>query len=183
MVEFEQLWNDIVKRSDQQNIPIVQDKAELEYVFNILRGCNSYLEVGTAEGNSLYVLAQAMPKGSSVTYIDWAEPHTEKPRQWALDRLADYSVKEIHADSNNLSTPLELEAGYFDAVLIDAGHDDLNVVIDAMLYGPHASKYIIFHDIRLPDVERVFDWYSRQRRGRSYRVVNSETFGYGIIEL
>lgn len=182
-MQFEEAWNYIVKRSKAAAIPVVQDRTELEYVFNLMKDCNSYLEVGTAEGNSLYVLANAMPKGSEITYIDWAEPHTEGPRNAILEQLKDYKITPIHGDSNDLFTLNRLD-GMYDAVLIDAGHDDFNVAIDAMLYGPMARKYIIFHDIQLPDVNRAFEWYCRQRPDcKNYRVVNSETYGYGILEV
>lgn len=186
MKEFNELWDFIIARSADQNMPIVQDKAELGYVFNLMKNCSSYLEVGTAEGNSLYVLANAMPEGSEITYVDWAEAHTEDKRNFILDRLSDYKITPVHADSNDLTTKdLASEFGdkKYDCVLIDAGHDDFNVSIDALLYGPLARKYIIFHDIKLPDVERAFNWYCKQRpECKNYRIINSETYGFGVIE-
>jgi len=181
---FEDLWNYIVKRSRDAGIPVVQNKEELEYVFNLLKDCKSYLEIGTAEGNSLYVLTNALPKGSEVAYIDLGEPHTEAHRKVILDQLKDYKICAVHGDSNNLDNVLKLSPRLFDAVLIDAGHDDFNVAIDAFLYGPMAKKYIIFHDIQLPDVNRAYEWYCRQKpQCKNYRVVNSGNFGYGIIEV
>lgn len=182
--QFEDLWNFIVKRSDDMAMPVVQNKTELEYVFNILRDCQSYLEVGTAEGNSLYVLANALPEQSEITYIDWAEPHTKEKRDFVLDKLKNYKITEIHADSNDFKTASLLSGKTFDVVLIDAGHDDFNVAIDSILYGSLATKYIIFHDVQLPDVSRAFEWYAKQRpECRAYRIVNSPTYGYGILEL
>lgn len=184
MSTFNELWDFIVKRSDQANMPVVQDKSELEYVFNLLRDCKSYLEIGTAEGNSLYVLANAMPKGSEITYIDWAEPHTKQNRDFVLNKLADYKLTAIHGDSNDFSTMVGVNGNRYDAVLIDAGHDDFNVAIDAIFYGTLAAKYLIFHDVKLPDVERAFDWYAKQRpECRAYKIVNSAHFGYGIMEI
>jgi len=182
MQGFNEHWDFIVKRSNDACMPVVQNKEELEHVYNLLTGCESYLEVGTAEGNSLYVLANAMPKGSPVTYIDWAEKHTEENRAFVLSRL-DYPVTPIHGDSNDYATLNQVIDKKYDAVLIDAGHDDFNVAIDALFYGPLARKYIIFHDIQLPDVSRVFDWYCKQMNKKSYRVVNSEHYGYGVICL
>ena len=165
-------------------MPVVQEYQELEHVFNLMKGCESYLEVGTAEGNSLYVLAQAMPKMSEITYIDWAEPHTKENRNFILSKLTDYKITPIHADSNDMATLNLVRGKRYDAVLIDAGHDDFNVAIDALYYGPLAKKYIIFHDITLKGVERAFNWYVKQIKHKSaYRVVNSETYGYGIIEV
>lgn len=182
-MKFEELWNYIIKRSADICIPVVQDRTELEYVFNLMRNCTSYLEVGTAEGNSLYVLANAMPKGSEITYIDWAEKHTEGPRNAILGQLTDYKITPIHGDSNDYSTMHRVKTAS-DVVLIDAGHDDFNVALDAIFYGQFASKFIIFHDIQLPDVNRAFEWYCRQRpECKNYRIVNSTHFGYGIIEV
>lgn len=184
MKEFSELWDYIVKRSEKACIPVVQDRTELEYVFNLMKDCKSYLEVGTAEGNSLYVLANAMPTGSEVTYIDWAEKHTEAHRNAILEQLTDYKITPIHGDSNEQSTLMRIKGESFDVVLIDAGHDDFNVVIDAIFYGNCANKFIIFHDIQLPDVNRAFTWYCKQRpECKNYRVVNSETYGFGIIEV
>ncbi len=163
-------------------MPVVQDREELEYVFNLLKDCESYLEVGTAEGNSLYVLAQALPVNSEITYIDWAEPHTKDKRDFILAKLTDYKITPIHADSNDMATLNKVRGKKYDAVLIDAGHDDFNVAIDALYYGPLARKYIIFHDIQLPDVNRVFEWYSKNCPDlKPMRIVNSEHYGYGIL--
>jgi len=93
--EFNDLWAFIVKRSNDASMPVVQDKEELEYVFNLLKDCESYLEVGTAEGNSLYVLANALPVNSEITYIDWAEKHTKENRDFILSRLTDYKITPI----------------------------------------------------------------------------------------
>lgn len=179
---FEQHWDYIVKRSQDACIPVVQDKEELRYVYNLLTECSSYLEVGTAEGNSLYVLAHALPKGAEITYIDWAEKHTEAHRNKILDELSDYKITAVHGNSNDFLTHEAVNRN-FDAVLIDAGHESFEAAIDAFLYGPLATKYIIFHDIKLPEVEKAFNWYSRQRpECKAYRVINSEHYGYGILE-
>lgn len=184
MQPFNEAWNFIVKRSTDMAMPVVQDREELEYVYNLLSQCKSYLEVGTAEGNSLYVLANAMPKGSDVTYIDWAEEHTKEKRNFILQKLDDYNITPVHGDSNDYATLNRVKDKRFEAVLIDAGHDDFNVAIDALFYAPLATKYIIFHDIQLPDVARVFDWYSRQiPQRRFYKIVNSESYGFGVIEV
>lgn len=193
---FEDHWNFIVNRSKEACIPVVQDKAELEYVYNLMKDCTSYLEVGTAEGNSLYVLTNAMPKGSEITYIDLAEPHTKPHRDMILERLKDYEITPIHMNSNDREAIQAARTAFYtkhhdrnehhgyDMVLIDAGHEDFNVVIDALWYGELARKYIVFHDIQIPDVRRAFEWYCHVRKYcKNYRVVNSENYGYGIIEV
>lgn len=178
--EFKEVWRDITKRD---GVVTVQNREELEHVFNLLYGLDSYLEVGTAEGNSLYVLAHALKSDARITYIDYGEKHTTLARNEVLDRIPQ-KVKSIHGDSNAFTTFSQVQHDRYDAVLIDAGHNAINVAIDALFYGPLATKYIIFHDVQLPEVSRAFEWYRAQFPEReSYRFVNSETFGYGIIKV
>lgn len=178
---FEELWQEITKRP---GVVTVQDHDELEHVFNLIGGCESYLEVGTAEGNSLFVLARALKACSPITYIDYGERHTIGPRDEVLNKLVEegHQITAVHGDSNDYATYNHVCNKRFDVVFIDAGHDDFNVAIDALFYAALATKYIIFHDVQLPDVSRVFDWYCKQFPHRKfYRVVNSVNFGYGII--
>lgn len=178
---FDQLWKDI----DGRCTYTVQDRQELEYIYNLMKGASSYLEVGTAEGNSLYVLGHALHKDAEITYIDFGEEHTTEKRDQVLDKLRRlYSVTGIHGDSNDFSVMKQVNGKQFDVVLIDAGHTEANVVIDAIFYGPLARKYIFFHDVQLEPVGRAFDWYCRQRPDKkSYKVINSDTYGYGVIEI
>lgn len=180
---FEERWSEITKRP---GVVTVQDRAELEFVYNLIGGCSSYLEVGTAEGNSLFVLADALEGSAPITYIDYGEKHITEPRDEILNKLVEegHLITAIHGDSNDFATYKHVHGKNFDVVLIDAGHEDFNVTIDALFYASLATKYIIFHDVQLLDVSRVFDWYCKQfPQRKSYRVVNSETFGYGIMEI
>jgi len=180
---FENHWNYIVHRSVKNGIPVVQDSDELEYVYNLMQGCKSYLEVGTAEGNSLYVLTKAMPAGSKVTFVDFGENHTAEPRQAMLDLLKDYDIKPIYGNSNHQET-YDRVSGMYDAVMIDAGHTYDNVINDAENYGQFANKYIFFHDIQIPDVLKAFEEYAEHRSDcRQIRVVNSANYGFGILEI
>lgn len=185
--DFDSLWREICQRS--ASFPVVQEYSELKHVFDMIKGCKSYLEIGTAEGNSLYALAHALEPGAKITYVDWDEPHTRAPRKWVIDTLTNlgYDITPIHANSNDLTTkdnlPFKAPYRHYDCVMIDAGHDEINVAIDAIQYAPLAGKYIFFHDVMLPEVARVFEWYSRQRPDcRSYRFINSQNFGYGVME-
>jgi hypothetical protein len=67
--------------------------------------------------------------------------------------------------------------------MIDAGHDFYDVLCDARYYGPMATKYIIFHDICLPEVEAAVTHYQRETGLKLRKVINSPTFGYGIMEI
>lgn len=180
---FDELWREINQRG---SVITVQEYRELEHVFKLLQGCESYLEVGSAEGNSMYVLAHALKSGAHIAYIDWDEDHTRAPRQEVVKAITDMgiTVMPVHSDSNDFAAKEQIKDYRYDAVLIDAGHEDFNVAVDAMLYAPLATKYIIFHDLMIKDVSRVFDWYCKQRQDcRNYTFIRSENYGYGIMEI
>lgn len=190
-MQFEEAWNFIVERSRKACIPVVQDRTELEYIFNLMKDCKSYLEVGTAEGNSLYVLAHALQEKENIVCVDFGEKHTEPPRNLVIQSLEakGFDIIEVYGNSHGpevVSFVPRYKPGctHFDAVLIDAGHSYEDVIADAVAFGSLAEKYIFFHDIRIPDVNRAFEWYCRQRpECKNYRVVNSENYGYGVIEV
>lgn len=200
-MKFSEAWDFIVKRSQDMAMPVVQDKEELAYVYGLLEKCKSYLEVGTAEGNSLYVLAKAMPKGSFISFIDLGENHTEKKREYILELLRpDYDIRMVLGDSTLPDTQQRMISKLYserkdrdngeidcnvDCVLIDGGHDFPTVLSDAILYGHLADKYIIFHDVQLPPVAAAYDWYRERycKDKKTYRVVNSDNYGYGVIEV
>lgn len=195
MKSFDELWQFIVDRSnlDIKPVVVVQDKIELEYIFNLMRDCDckSYLEIGTAEGNSLYVLSQAMKRHPALAFVDLGEHHTESPRDEVLKILESecfYVKDRIHGDSTYPDTLLRLTVGKpnkkFDCVLIDGGHDYTTVLSDAIFYAPMATKYIFFHDIQLPEVKAAVEWFvKRWDLGEYSTFINSDTFGYGIIKV
>lgn len=185
MKTFDELWSEIEERLTKQNIVIVQDKEELRHVFGLVAGSKSYLEVGTAEGNSLYVLAHALDPNAKITFVDFGEEHTAQPRREVLARIPQ-SARNITPIMGNSHAGESIRLAWhdnYDVVMIDAGHTYEDVIADAAAYGPKALKYIIFHDVMLPEVNRAFEWYARQIQRKSYRFVNSRTYGYGVIEL
>lgn len=194
---FHELWRDIEERSRRWAIPIVQDYKELEYVFNLIKNqpkyleCDTYLEVGTAEGNSLYVLSHALHNGpfSRIEFIDYGELHTAGARNEILDKLPIKAFGHL-GNSHNVriinSANQETHEGlsYSSCVMIDAGHTYEDVIADAIAYGHLATKYIFFHDVQLPLVKAAVEWYLKQNPQFKYHeFINSETYGYGIIEV
>lgn len=192
MTEFSELWDYVVKRTER-GVMTVQERSELEHVFNLMKSfyCQSYLEVGTAEGNSLYVLGNAVRKNGRIIYIDLDEKHTRDARDEVVDILCKSHVIAYHAgDSTHASSPYHFGNRFrddkvkFDCVLIDGGHDFATVLSDAINYAPLANKYVFFHDIQLPEVKKAVEWFvPRWNLGKYSTFVSSPTFGYGIIEV
>ncbi len=185
---FDKLWTDIEERSQRWAIPIVQDKIELEYVFNLMKGCKSYLEVGTAEGNGLYVLSHALADDACVQAIDFGESHTKAPRDEVTGKWSRYyeTLGNSHDAEIISCTCFDKENGLasFEIVFIDAGHTYEDVIADAIAYGHLATKYICFHDIQLPPVRKAYEWYAAQNpQMKKSEFINSETYGYGILEI
>lgn len=152
----------------------VQNREELEHVYNLTRECKTYLEVGTAEGNTLHVLGNNM----NVTFVDLCEPHTEKSR-----KEVQKNSSMVDGNSHDFNV-IKRVNGKYDFVLIDAGHKYTDVIADAYAYGLLATKYILFHDIRMLEVAAAFSWFVQNNNFKNYyKFVRSEGFGYGVIEL
>lgn len=196
MKTFDELWNDLKERSQRWAIPIVQDYHELEHVFNLMKGCESYLEIGSAEGNTLLTLGQALgaTKESEryISYVDFGEKHTTPARDEAIERLEAIDVLAGGLHGNSHSREIIPVIGWngrsgprtYDAVFIDAGHSYEDVIADAIAYGHLATKYIFFHDIQLPEVRKAYEWYLAQNPElKHYEFINSPNYGYGIITL
>lgn len=182
-VNFEECWEFICKRCESKNFPLVQNKQELEHVFNLMQGAESYLEIGTAEGNSLYVLAHALKLGAHITYVDIDEDRIRPKREEVVKLLRDkgFIVTQVHGNSMYRAS-IEGAKGEYDVVMIDAGHTFDEALADGNNYGPLAKKYVIFHDVCMPSVNNAFSLYQKETGLSAYRFINSDTFGYGILK-
>lgn len=178
---FNELWDFVLRR----NITVVQDRHELEHVFNLIQGCESYLEIGTAEGNSLYVLAHALEPGAKITCVDLGESHTKPRHADIMQKLSPtYLVAMYHGNSMDEATYPNKEK--HDVVLIDGGHDYRTVLSDCQMYVPLAKKYVLFHDVKLPDVGKAVGKYLNENNPGNWKYrefVNSPTMGFGILEV
>lgn len=162
---------------------LAQDKEEMEHIYNLMLGCNSYLEIGTAEGNSLYVFGHALPKGSTITYVDAAERHTQSYREEKLEHMKGYNVIAIHGNSHHEDAIKKARENRYDCVFIDAGHTYDDVLQDARNYAPLADKYVFFHDVQLPPVMEAYKKWQEESGTKGYEVINSMNYGYGVIKL
>ena len=177
---FDTLWRFVLRR----HITVVQECSELEHVFNLIQGCGSYLEIGTAEGNSLYVLAHALKPGAKITSVDLGENHTRPYVNEVIGLLnPEYTVARYTGDSTKPDTYPQMEK--HEVVLIDGGHDYDTVLSDCRMYAPLATKYLLFHDVMLPDVRRAMnDFLNNFSTAWHYsEFINSPTMGYGIVEI
>ena len=178
MYGFEDFWQFITKRRPA----VVQQREELEHVFNLIHGCESYLEIGTAEGDSLYVLAHALKPGSRITSIDLGELGTRTLVEQIMQLLMPlHSVAIYRGNSMDASTyPRKVK---HEVVLIDGGHDYETVKSDIAMYAGLATKYLIFHDVMMPSVKQAVDEYVRESGAKYHEFVRSETMGFGVMEI
>lgn len=187
MSDFESLWHWVSHRRHTDRQP-VQIKEEIEHIYNLISGCSSYLEIGTAEGDSLFILAHALGISPFIFYVDYAEKHTEFFRNEVIGLLKKENINPhgIHGDSHHYASIKEAYVlNTFDVVMIDAGHEYEDVIADAIAYGGLADKFIIFHDIKLPPVAKAFDWYvhSQGYKNTEKFCVENSPYGFGIIRL
>lgn len=189
---FQELWKFINARG---SVITVQEEHELHHVFDLMRGCDcqSYLEVGAAEGNSLYVLGHAVREATTercISYIDYGEKHTEASRSEALAKMGK-PCWPFFGDSTNPRTFFDRSFHRFDppkptydCILIDGGHDFATVLSDSILYAPLANRYVFWHDIQLPEVRKAYEWFkARWNLGEYSEFIHSDTFGYGICKI
>lgn len=175
MNDFEKRWNWITKRAGGET-NVVQERHEINHIYNLMEACQcgSYLEIGSAEGTSLYVLG---PMAKEVDLIDFGEAHTKDLREQVIKEL-NKPVRQILGDSRMPDTYNQVKDKRYDCILIDGGHDYETVLSDCRLYVPLAVKYVFFHDVQLPQVKKAIDDY-----GCKYQTfINSNSYGYGILK-
>jgi hypothetical protein len=122
-----------------------------------------------------------------IVYVDYGEKHTQVARDEAIS-LMKSSITPILGNSHSHSAVgLAERYGPYDAVMIDAGHSFADVVADAMSYGAMARKYVIFHDVVMPEVCAAFDWYCHMQGYKLPQIAKfispGSSFGYGVIKL
>lgn len=179
MKPFDELW-----KFATRNGSIVQEFCELNHVYNIMLECKpqSYLEIGSAEGNSMYVLGHVVDK--YIDYVDFGEDHTTAQRNECIEELKkiDKNITGYLGDSTNPKTLPNKKK--YDCVLIDGGHDYNTVLSDCMTYAGLATKYVFFHDVQLEPVREAIEFYlKRWPLGKYSTFINSESYGYGIVEV
>lgn len=168
-----------------------QDPLEIGVVTNLIReNTRTYLEIGTAEGGSIYYFGHCLPLKTAVC-VDYDEDHTREVRQWAFDELEaigkdcekmkpKVSPSLLSGDSKDpviIDAVKNIYPDGCDVVFIDGGHDYQTVLSDWKNYGPMANKFCIFHDICLNEVKRVWDSIPAPK----LNIIETGKYGMGIV--
>jgi predicted O-methyltransferase YrrM len=130
-----------------------QNDAELASFVDLLKRENvqSYSEIGSKVGYSLWRVANALRKGSRIVSVDL--PHGDRSTQRHLEACRaelenrGYDIRLILGDSTKPDVVESVrKLGPFDACFIDANHTLPYVTADWNNYGPMA-RIVAFHDI------------------------------------
>lgn len=162
----------------------VQDKEELQQTVEYIGKHGSVLEIGSAEGFSAVIWGHTvLEPGGKLVMVDYGEKHTEKGRKRAMESLSlsGRSVSLIRGNSHAPSVIADVQAhGQFDVVYIDAGHTYEDVVQDYYNYGVLAKKFVVFHDIKLPEVG-IF-WSGLKGKKVEFVTAGSK-YGIGVLHV
>lgn len=161
-----------------------QDISEISAVAHILHGLDvqSMLEIGTAEGGSANMWLEALSLSYFVS-VDIDEDKTREMRDRVLDRMWDagVTVRAIAGYSQNSDVVEKVKAAIehtgIDCVFIDGGHSYMEAKLDWENYGPLASVCVVFHDIGLPDVRKLWNEITLPKLA----IVESGRYGMGIV--
>jgi hypothetical protein len=164
----------------EKNAFVHQHPPELVWLLSKLTGIESVLEIGSASGHTLYMMAMECMKGSKVCSIDAG--------LYAAD--LDMVMKEIqkggreaawfHGDSKS---PRAIEFAQsmapFDFIFIDGDHSYEGVKSDWENYGQMA-KMVGFHDIAHPHHEVSSLWAEIKNDHKTEECVLSN-MGIGLV--
>lgn len=189
---FEKAWAEAVAAASV----VVQEKEELFGLIALMeaQGVQTYLELGASEGVSLYCIVWCLPQLREVHVVDPGEPHSIGRLTAVINALPCPCHFHPATTAGALATIQDLvkqrytdtsKPGLFDAVLIDAGHTYEDVKHDWEAYGP-LGKMVIFHDIRLPAVNKLWLEIKPRLRGvevhtAALSVPGGEKMGFGVV--
>lgn len=192
-LNFSKIWWDIL----EDRMKPVQNRSELEQIFNIMIDLkpSSYLEVGTAEGDSLYALGQTVADGGMISFVDLGEFHTTPLRNKRIGWLTDmgYTVEGYIGNSMDFDVVARVreDGKRFDVVMIDAGHKYEEVKSDWENYGDLANKAVIFHDINMKAVRKLWEEVKQWATEKNFQTkeiispdkTDNPEYGFGVLLL
>ncbi|MCZ7644507.1 MAG: class I SAM-dependent methyltransferase [Planctomycetota bacterium] len=157
-----------------------------------------YLEIGSRDGASLYVVAAHLPKGSLIVSVDlpaarWGGPNGPENLRRIGERLArrGFRFHAIAADSHDPATLERVRQAAveepFDALFLDGDHTYEGVSMDWRMYRPlvRDGGLVGFHDLilspRFPDVQvgRLFEELKKTHRTEQ----RFRQYGLGLVRL
>jgi cephalosporin hydroxylase len=130
----------------------LQNLAEFAAFCDILKHerCDSYLEIGSRHGGSLWLAGQALQSPAKIVSVELPDSHNLLSLDACLRNLRamGHRARLVLGDSTDPAVIDNVRGqGLFDAVLIDANHTMPFVKSDWEHYGPLARKLVAFHDI------------------------------------
>jgi predicted O-methyltransferase YrrM len=176
---FARSWDVAVKRAGM--VAVVQDKEELFALICLLQAaeCTSYLELGSSDGVSLFVIGSCLPKGARIACVDLFEAHSAANLQTHIGLLqaAGQQVTKYEGKTEAWAKMVWREhPDGFDAVLIDAGKRYKDVKRDWEDYHQMARKLVAIHDVGAPD-KKCF--WTETHGGLEVKTTLSR-MGYGV---
>lgn len=188
--EFDRKFESIWQWMKERKCTYVQDHDELKHICKLAQECNSYLEIGSAEGNSLFAIGNFLNPHSTIVSVDWGEKHTDQYRAEVIKKLREMNhiVVEIIGDSHDAKTleSVLAQQSTYDLVMIDAGHETYDVMADCQFYSELANKYIAYHDIELQPVRKFWDWKTKHDKYSALEhyefVTPGSPYGFGVVK-
>jgi len=137
--------------------PAVQVESEFLKFLEFIKGrkVKSYLEIGTARGDTFHEIMINLPKGSKGVAVDmpeasWGLAASNKYLELAKDDLIQrgYDITIIYGNSQHDDIISKVKAhGKFDCVFIDGDHSYEGVMKDFLNYGALSNNIVALHDI------------------------------------
>lgn len=170
-----------------------QDKTELAWLLEHVRGKRSLLEIGSSFGGTLRRMASVMPKGSRIVSVDLpidSTPQFLNPLASLKDTCRQIGLlgAQVELFVGNSHNPEVIEAvrkyGPFEFAFIDGDHSYDGVKQDWENYGP-MCKVVAFHDVHGP-VRGCATFWHELKATKAYRTEESvgpgvRKFGIGIV--
>lgn len=156
----------------------------------------SFLEIGSRYGDTLYEIAQALPKGSKITAVDlidglWGRSDSGPLLSKCIDKLNSegFDAQVIFGDSRCPDTIAKVKARQpYDLILIDGDHRLEGVTFDWENYRS-MGRYIAFHDIdgdehffskTFDPVDVPYVWRALKMRFKNWSWIDPDDRGMGI---
>ena len=151
------------------------------------------LELGSADGGTLWCWAQNCQPGAHIISVDWFHPsypdNRDKYPQWSID--GDCFIEAIRGDTRDDLTLARVKArGPYDWLFIDAGHGINEVTSDWERYSPLVPPggVVVFHDIAptmRPQQVEVHLLWSNIKKGRKHMEIfendQDDKLGIGVL--